>query len=85
MYSYNGLRASQITTFFPFALPCACYDDASKIYKIPRYDVRIKYGTTEYGYRGRILKEITVECDCCGRSKRTDVEYRDVYQKDLNW
>ena len=85
MYEYRDLRASQITSVFPGTLPCTCYDDASKIYKVPRYDVRFKFGTTSYGYRGRIIKEITVECDCCGAFKRTDVESCDVYERDINW
>lgn len=85
MYEYRNLRASQVTSVFPGTLPCSCYDDESKIYKVPRYDVRIRYGTTVYGSRGRIIEEITVECDCCGSWRRSNVERYDVYQNDISW
>ncbi len=85
MYSYDDLRAGQITSVFYGCVPCGCYDDPNKIYKVPRYSVRIRYGSTVYGYRGRIIREITVTCDCCGASRTYDVESRGVYEKDLNW
>lgn len=85
MYNYYGLRASQINSVFYGCLPCSCWDDDDKVYKVPRYDVRITYGSTIYGSRGRLIREITVECDCCGASRRFNVESYDVYQNDLSW
>lgn len=85
MYDYVGLRASQITSHFPGYIPCNCSYDDSKVYKVPRYDVRLSYGSTQYGSKGRIVKEIMVECDCCRSRERYDVERYDVYQNDLNW
>ena len=85
MFSYTSLRASQINSVFPGCVPCRCYDDKEKIYKVPRYDVRISLGTVGYGSRGRIIKEIVVYCDCCGAERRYDVESYDVYQNDLSW
>ena len=85
MYSYSNLRASQINSLFPGCVPCGCHDDSSKIYKVPRYDVRICYGSTIYGSRGRLVREILVECDCCGASRRYDVESRGVYENEIPW
>lgn len=85
MYDYNGLRASQINSVFPGCIPCRCYDDDEKIYKVPRYDVRVRFGTTHYGTRGKIIKEIVVACDCCGAERRYDVEYCGVCENDLSW
>ena len=85
MYSYSGLRASQINSVFPGCVPCRCQDDSEKIYKVPRYNVRIGYANLEVGHRGKRIKEIRVECDCCGAERCYDVEHYDVYANDLNW
>ena len=85
MYDYTGLRAGQVNMFFSGCVPCTCFDDPVNIYKVPRYSVKISLGTTAYGSRGRIIKEIVVECDCCGASRRYNVECYGVYQNDLTW
>lgn len=85
MYDYCGLRALQIKAFFPGSVPCWCHDDSSKIHRVPRCDVRIRYGSTVCENRGRIISEITVYCDCCGASRHSNVERHEVYEKDISW
>lgn len=62
-----------------------CWDDPDMIYRIPRYDVDVKYANTYYGNGSRLIKEIRVECDCCGAQETYDVENQDVYSSDINW
>lgn len=89
MYNYTSLRPSQITSHFPGCVPCNCNDDAERIYKIPRYDVKLRLGytycKTSNNDTSRNIKEIRVECDCCGAVGTYDVESYDVFVKDLNW
>lgn len=84
-YTYRGLSGKQIDNVFGGCVPCNCYQDPDKIYKVPRYDVDVKYGTTSYGNGSTLISEITVECDCCGARERYDVERRDIYSGDLPW
>ena len=84
-YEYRSISAPSVLRHFPICLPCGCFEDDSKIVKVPRYDVRIKYGTTNWGSRGQIIKEITLDCDCCGAHEIFDVERYEVYENDLSW
>ena len=85
MYSYSNLTANQINSVFRGCLPCGCYDDPDKIYKIPRYNVRLRFSNTEFVYRGKRIAEVIVECDCCGSTVRYNVESRDICENEINW
>lgn len=67
---------------FKHLTPCFCYEDP---YKDCTYHVTTKTGSTYYGYRGAIIKNIRLECSCCGKVSRNDVEYLDVYENDVKF
>ena len=85
MYDYSDLRASQINSVFPGCVPCGCYDDPDKIVKVPRYDIRLRFGTTVYGNRGRLICQIRLHCDCCEKERTYDVEKYEVYENEIPW
>lgn len=84
-YRFNGISGQAINKIFPGCVPCRCYDDDEKVYKIPRYDVEMVYSSTQYGYGVRLTKEIYVECDCCGAREKFNVERYEVYSNSIPW
>ena len=85
MSSYSAVSGQKVNSVFRGCLPCRCYDDPKKIYKVPRYTVDFTYASTYLGNGDRKIREVRVECDCCGRYERTDVEDRDIWTSDISW
>lgn len=85
MSHYNGISGQKIKSVFPGCLPCKCYDNPKKIYKVPRYSVDFAYTSTWKGNGDRKIREVRVECDCCGSYDRYDVEDRDIWTSEISW
>lgn len=64
---------------FPGISPCDCHQKDD--YTI--YDIEFKLGDTVGA--GRIIKEVTVQCQMCGKQASFDVENREVFENDINF
>ena len=81
----HSVSGQKVNSVFRGCLPCRCYDDPDKIYKVPRYTVDFKFTSTWRGNGDRKIKEVRVECDCCGSYDHYDVESRDIWLREIDW
>lgn len=84
MFDYYSLHARNIKSIFPNCLPCNCYDSEKSTGKIPRYNVKVVYGTLPYSDE-KIIKEIGIQCGCCNTYKFFNVENWQVSTNSLHW
>lgn len=80
---YYNIRPHTVLEHFRGVEPCNCHRDNP--YNPPFYNVKTSTGT-EYGYStsGPIIKEISIVCSSCGRTKTTNVENYGVYENEFN-
>ena len=63
--------------------PCTCFEDNP--YRPPTYWVRTKDSETYIYGRGPMIKELFIQCDECGRTFHENIEYDEIYDRDLNF
>lgn len=80
--SYWNVHPHTVLDTFRCAAPCDCHSDNP--YNPPTYNVRTRTASSYTLAKGPLIKEITVECTSCDRSKTTNVEYMGVYENDFN-
>ena len=85
MYDRDNLRASQLNAVFPGCLPCRCYERQDRTYMVPRYSIKFKHKIKDYAEHKRIIYEIIVECHCCARVARYNVEKLSICKEDICW
>lgn len=76
----NGVRIFELGPLRAYA-PCRCYEENPSIsYYVKTHDC----SSYVYG-EGPVVKEIIIECNCCGKSTRANVESDHILDKDLRF